>query len=73
MVGKARSRQRSQLSAAFTRRRPAQENTIPRDTAVVWASEAADLIKTVDSAAALVARISAEAEARLQAGLALAR
>ena len=43
------------------------------DTAVVWAGEAVDLIKSVDSAAALVARISTEAEARLRAGAKLAR
>jgi len=38
------------------------------DTAVVWAGEVVDLIKSVDSAAALVARISAEAEAQLHLG-----
>ncbi len=43
------------------------------DTAVVWASEAVDLIKSVESAAALVARISAEAEAQLHLGFKLAR
>lgn len=43
------------------------------DTAVVWAGEAVDLIKSVESAAALVGRISAEAEARLQAGAKLTR
>jgi nitronate monooxygenase len=43
------------------------------DTAVVWAGEAVDLIKSVDSAAALVARISAEAETQLRAGGRLAR
>lgn len=43
------------------------------DTAVVWAGEAVDLIKSVDSAAALVARISAEAEAQLRTGARLAR
>lgn len=41
------------------------------DTAVVWAGEAVDLIKSVESAAALVARISAEAEARLHVGAGL--
>lgn len=35
------------------------------DTAVIWAGEAVDLIDSVDSAAALVARLSAEAEAQL--------
>ena len=43
------------------------------DTAVVWAGEAVDLIKSVDSASAIVARISAEAEAQLRAGARLAR
>jgi nitronate monooxygenase len=43
------------------------------DTAVVWAGEAVDLIKSVDSASALVERIGAEAEAQLRAGGALAR
>ena len=43
------------------------------DTAVVWAGEAVDLIKSVESAAALVARISAEAEAQLRIGAGLAR
>jgi len=38
------------------------------ETAVVWAGEAVDLIRSVESAAALVERISAEAEARLRAG-----
>ena len=43
------------------------------DTALVWAGEAADLIRSVEGAAALVERISAEAEARLQSGAMLAR
>lgn len=43
------------------------------DTAVIWAGEAVDLIKSVDSASAIVARISAEAEAQLRAGAKLAR
>jgi nitronate monooxygenase len=43
------------------------------DTAVVWASEAVDLIKSVESAAILVARISAEAEAQLRRGADLVR
>lgn len=38
------------------------------DTAMVWAGEAVDLIKSVESASALVARISTEAEAQLRAG-----
>jgi nitronate monooxygenase len=43
------------------------------DTAVVWAGEGVDLIKSVEGAAALVARISSEAEARLRIGAKLAR
>jgi len=43
------------------------------DTAVVWAGEAVDLIKSVEGAAALVERISAEAEAQLYIGAKLAR
>ena len=43
------------------------------DTAVVWAGEVVDLIKRVEGAAALVARISAEAEAQLRFGATLAR
>lgn len=42
------------------------------DTAVVWAGEGVDLIKSVEGAAALVARISAEAEAQLRIGAKLA-
>lgn len=38
------------------------------DTAVVWAGEAVDLIKSVESAAMLVARISVEAEMQLAIG-----
>lgn len=38
------------------------------ETAVVWAGEAVDLIRSVESAAALVERIGVEAEARLRAG-----
>jgi nitronate monooxygenase len=38
------------------------------DTAVVWAGEAVDLINSVEGAAALVARISAEAETQLCLG-----
>jgi nitronate monooxygenase len=35
------------------------------DTAVIWASEAVDLIRSVETAATLVAQISREAEAQL--------
>jgi nitronate monooxygenase len=38
------------------------------DTAVVWASEAIDLIHGIKSAAAIIERISAEAESLLRAG-----
>jgi nitronate monooxygenase len=43
------------------------------DTTVVWAGEGVDLIKNVEGAAALVARISKEAEAHLRIGAALAK
>jgi nitronate monooxygenase len=43
------------------------------DTALVWAGEAVDLIDSVERAAALVERICAEAEARLQSGPMLTR
>jgi nitronate monooxygenase len=43
------------------------------DSAVVWAGEAVDLIREIESAGALVERISAEAEARLKQGATLAR
>jgi hypothetical protein len=37
--------------------------------AVVWAGEVVDLIESVEGAAVLVARISAEAETRLRNGI----
>ena len=43
------------------------------DTALVWAGEVVDLIKSVAGAAALVAQISAEAETQLRAGAKLMR
>jgi nitronate monooxygenase len=43
------------------------------DTAVIWAGEALDLIKSVEGAATLVAQISAEAEAQLDRGAELIR
>ncbi|MBL6750302.1 MAG: nitronate monooxygenase [Nevskia sp.] len=43
------------------------------DTAVVWAGEGASLIKGVESAAALVAKISADAEQRLQSATSFLR
>ena len=62
------------LTAALETERPAYQAAARAgdyDTAVVWAGEAVDLIDSVESAAALVARISAEAEARLRAGAGL--
>jgi nitronate monooxygenase len=43
------------------------------DTTVVWAGEGVDLIKSVEGAAALVARISKEAETHLRIGATLAK
>ncbi|MBI3918776.1 MAG: nitronate monooxygenase [Betaproteobacteria bacterium] len=62
------------LTTALETERPAYQAAARAgdyDTAVVWAGEAVDLIDSVESAAALVARISAEAEARLRAGAGL--
>jgi nitronate monooxygenase len=47
-------------------------NAADFDTAVVWAGEAVDLIEHIESAAALVARIGAEAAALLRGGAKLA-
>src|SRR5574340_1226940 len=66
----------SDLTAALETERAAYQAATrggDYDTAVVWAGEAIDLIKNVESAAALVARISAEAEALLHAGAGLVR
>jgi nitronate monooxygenase len=66
----------SELRAAAHSERPAYQAAASDgdfDTAVVWASEAVDLINNVESASALVARISAEAEARLRIGARLSR
>jgi nitronate monooxygenase len=43
------------------------------ETALVWAGEVVDLIKSVEGAATLVARISADAETQLRIGARLAR
>jgi len=43
------------------------------DTALVWAGEVVDLIKSVEGAAALVAQISGEAETQLRTGAKLVR
>jgi nitronate monooxygenase len=56
------------LAARMDEERPAYWAAAGRgdcDTAVVWASEAVDLIASIDSASALVTRISEEAEAAL--------
>jgi nitronate monooxygenase len=66
----------SDLAAALETERPAYQVAARDgdcDTAVVWAGEGVDLITSVQGAAALVARISAEAEAQLHIGAALAR
>lgn len=66
----------SELAAVLDTERPAYQAATREadyDTAVVWAGEAVDLINSVDSAAALVARIGTEAEAQLRTGANLAR
>ncbi len=66
----------SDLAAALEAERPAYQVSTREgdyDTAMVWAGEAVDLIESVESAAALVARIGSEAEAQLQIGARLAR
>jgi nitronate monooxygenase len=64
------------LEAALETERPAHQAAAregDHDTAVVWAGEAVDLIKSVEGAAALVARITGEAETQLRIGAKLAR
>jgi len=59
------------LTAALEMERPAFQAAVQADdydTAMVWASEAVDLIQSTDSAATLVTRICAQAEAQLRAG-----
>lgn len=66
----------SELAVALEMERVAYQGAAREgdcDTAVVFAGEAVDLIKSVESAATLVARISAEAEAQLQIGAGLAQ
>jgi nitronate monooxygenase len=61
----------SELEAALDAERAAYQAAArdgDYDTAVVWAGEGVDLIKSVEGAAALVARMSAEAEAQLRIG-----
>jgi nitronate monooxygenase len=62
------------LAAAVATEKPAYEAAARSgdcDTAVVWAGAAVDLITGVDGAAAIVERISAEAEATLRSSAAL--
>ncbi len=64
------------LTAALIAERPAYQQATEEgdfNTAVVWAGEAVDLIKSVENAGALIARISAEAEAQLHIGARLVR
>jgi len=66
----------SELSAALETERASYQAASRDgdfDTAMVWAGEAVDLITSVASAATLVARISAEAEASLRVGAELTR
>jgi nitronate monooxygenase len=64
------------LAAAFDAEHAAYQTAVHEgdfDTALVWAGEAVDLIKSVEDAAVLVAQISAEAERQLRAGANLLR
>jgi len=66
----------NELTAALETERTAYQRAVKEgdfDTAVVWAGEAVDLIKRIDSAGALVARICEEAEGILRAGARLVR
>jgi nitronate monooxygenase len=66
----------SELERSLEAERPAFQNSTREgdyETAMVWAGEAVDLITSVESASALVARISAEAEAQLRLGGKLVR
>jgi nitronate monooxygenase len=61
----------SDLQRALENERPAYQSSTREgdyETAMVWAGEAVDLIKSVERASALVVRISVEAEAQLQLG-----
>jgi len=61
----------SDLQGALETERPAYQSATREgdyETAMVWAGEAVDLIKSVERASALVVRISVEAEAQLQLG-----
>jgi len=64
------------LSAALDVERTRYRDAVDDDdfaTALVWAGEAVDLVTSVEPAATLVARIGAEAETRLRAGVARVR
>ena len=66
----------SELEMALESERAAYQAAVREgdcDTAVVWAGEVVDLIKSVEGAAVLVAQISAEAETQLRMGARLAR
>lgn len=66
----------NELAAAPSSERSAYQRAAKEgdfDTAVVWAGEAVDLIKGIESAGTLVARICEEAEAFLRAGANLMR
>jgi nitronate monooxygenase len=65
-----------ELGAAFDVERVAYRSAVDDDdyaTALVWAGEGVDLITSIEPAAALVARIGADAEARLREGASLLR
>jgi len=66
----------NELTAALETERTAYQRAVKEgdfDTAVVWAGEAVDLIKRIDSAGPLVARICEESEGILRAGARLVR
>src|SRR5690349_11895823 len=65
-----------ELGAALDVERVAYRSAVDDDdyaTALVWAGEGVDLITSIEPAAALVARIGADAEARLREGASLLR
>ena len=64
------------MVAALETERPAYRKAADDedyDTALVWVGEGVDLITSIEPAAALVARISADAEARLRESARLLR
>jgi nitronate monooxygenase len=59
------------LAAALDVERPRYRTAADEDdyeTALVWAGEGVDLVRSVEPAATLVERIAADAEARLREG-----